>query len=151
MKLTSLKQIESSSDKVSKELIPKKYKYWRWRMFLGMYIGYTIFYFTRKNISPALPLISDKLDIDLVQLGILSSVFYVVYGIGKFISGLFADRANIRMFMAIGLFLASFIHLFIGFLDSLFLIVFFLGIEWSLSVYGFSAHCKRFGTLVFTK
>ena len=69
-----------------------------------------------------------NLDIDLVQLGILSSVFYVVYGIGKFISGLFADRANIRMFMAIGLFLASIIHLFIGFLDSLFLIVFFWGL-----------------------
>ena len=120
-------------------------------MFLGMYIGYTIFYFTRKNISPALPLISDKLDIDLVQLGILSSVFYVVYGIGKFISGLFADRANIRMFMAIGLFLASFIHLFIGFLDSLFLIVFFWGLNGAFQSYGFSAHCKRFGTLVFTK
>ena len=81
-KSPQLKQIEPSQNKVSEELVPKKYKYWRWRMFIGMYLGYTIFYFTRKNISPALPLISDKLDIDIVQLGILSSVFYVVYGIG---------------------------------------------------------------------
>jgi sugar phosphate permease len=142
IKIPSLKQIGSSSDKVSEELIPKTYKYWRWRMFLGMYLGYTIFYFTRKNISPALPLISDKLDIDLVQLGILSSVFYVVYGIGKFISGLFADRANIRMFMAIGLFLASIIHLFIGFLDSLFLIVFFWGLNGAFQSMGFPPIAK---------
>lgn len=137
-----LQQPKASTLKVSEELIPKKYKYWRWRMFLGMYLGYTIFYFTRKNISPALPLISDKLDIDLVQLGILSSVFYVVYGIGKFISGLFADRANIRMFMAIGLFLASIIHLFIGFLDSLFLIVFFWGLNGAFQSMGFPPIAK---------
>jgi sugar phosphate permease len=137
-----IKQPKASTLKVSEELIPKKYKYWRWRMFLGMYLGYTIFYFTRKNISPALPLISDKLDIDLVQLGILSSVFYVVYGIGKFISGLFADRANIRIFMAIGLFLASIIHLFIGFLDSLFLIVFFWGLNGAFQSMGFPPIAK---------
>jgi sugar phosphate permease len=137
-----LKQPEASTLKVSKDKVEKKYKYWRWRMFLGMYLGYTIFYFTRKNISPALPLISDKLDIDLVQLGILSSVFYVVYGIGKFISGLFADRANIRIFMAIGLFLASIIHLFIGFLDSLFLIVFFWGLNGAFQSMGFPPIAK---------
>ena len=129
IKIPPFKQIPPSIDKVSDELIPKKFKYWRWRMFIGMYLGYTIFYFTRKNISPALPLISDKLDIDIIQLGILSSVFYIVYGIGKFISGMFADRANIRMFMAIGLFLASIIHLFIGFLDSLYFIVFIWGLN----------------------
>jgi sugar phosphate permease len=137
-----LEQPKASSLKVPKDKIKKTYEHWRWRMFIGMYIGYTIFYFTRKNISPALPLISDKLDIDLVQLGILSSVFYVVYGIGKFISGLFADRANIRMFMAIGLFLASIIHLFIGFLDSLFLIVFFWGLNGAFQSMGFPPIAK---------
>ena len=67
IKIPSLKQIPPSLDKTPEELIPKKFKYWRWRMFIGMYLGYTIFYFTRKNISPALPLISDKLDIDIIQ------------------------------------------------------------------------------------
>ena len=88
-KFPPLAQLPPSKDKTPEHLISKKYKHWRWRMFIGMYIGYTIFYFTRKNISPALPLISEKLDIDIIQLGILSSVFYIVYGIGKFISGLF--------------------------------------------------------------
>ena len=142
IKIPSLKQIPPSLDKTPEELIPKKFKYWRWRMFIGMYLGYTIFYFTRKNISPALPLISDKLDIDIIQLGILSSVFYIVYGVGKFISGMFADRANIRMFMAIGLFLASIIHLFIGFLDSLYLIVFFWGLNGAFQSMGFPPIAK---------
>ena len=142
IKFPSFRQIEPSEEKIPEHLIPKKYNYWRWRMFLGMYIGYTIFYFTRKNISPALPLLSDKLDIDLIELGILSSVFYIVYGIGKFISGLFADRANIRMFMTIGLFLASIIHLFIGYLNSLYLIVFFWGLNGAFQSMGFPPIAK---------
>lgn len=137
-----LKQIKPSVEKIPDHLVSKKFKHWRWRMFIGMYIGYTIFYFTRKNISPALPLISEKLDIDIIQLGILSSVFYVVYGIGKFISGLFADRANIRTFMAIGLFAASIIHLFIGYLDSLYLIVFFWGLNGAFQSMGFPPIAK---------
>jgi len=141
-KFPPLSQVLPSKDKIPEHLVSKKYKHWRWRMFIGMYIGYTIFYFTRKNISPALPLISEKLDIDIIQLGILSSVFYVVYGIGKFISGLLADRANIRMFMAIGLFLASLIHLFIGFLDSLYLIVFFWGLNGAFQSMGFPPIAK---------
>ena len=137
-----LKQIKPSVEKIPEHLVSKNFKHWRWRMFIGMYIGYTIFYFTRKNISPALPLISEKLDIDIIQLGILSSVFYVVYGIGKFISGLLADRANIRTFMAIGLFAASIIHLFIGYLDSLYLIVFFWGLNGAFQSMGFPPIAK---------
>jgi len=141
-KFPSIIQVPPSKDQTPDAVVSKKYKHWRWRMFIGMYIGYTIFYFTRKNISPALPLISEKLDIDIIQLGILSSVFYIVYGIGKFISGLFADRANIRMFMAIGLFSASIIHLFIGFLDSLYLIVFFWGLNGAFQSMGFPPIAK---------
>lgn len=141
-RIPPLKQIKPSEEKTPDYLIAKKFKHWRWRMFIGMYIGYTIFYFTRKNITPALPLISEKLDIDIIQLGILSSVFYIVYGIGKFISGLLADRANIRTFMAIGLFAASIIHLFIGYLDSLYLIVFFWGLNGAFQSMGFPPIAK---------
>ncbi|TMU55672.1 MFS transporter [Flagellimonas algicola] len=141
-KIPPLKQVEPSTEKVPKKLIAKTYKHWRWRMFIGMYIGYTIFYFTRKNISPALPLISEKLNIDIIELGILSSVFYVVYGIGKFISGLLADRANIRTFMALGLFAASIIHLFMGYLNSLYLIVFFWGLNGAFQSMGFPPIAK---------
>jgi len=110
-------------------LIQKTYKYWRIRMFVGMYFGYVVFYFTRKNISPAISLFSEQLNIDIIELGLLGSVFYIVYGIGKFISGLLADRANIRVFMSSGLFVASTIHLFFGYLNSFYLLIFFWGLN----------------------
>lgn len=141
-KIPSLRQPKVSTKKIPENRISKVYTHWRWRMFIGMYLGYTVFYFTRKNISPALPLISEKLDIDIIELGILSSVFYVVYGIGKFISGLLADKANIRMFMPIGLFIASSIHLFIGYLDSLYLVVFFWGLNGAFQSMGFPPIAK---------
>lgn len=139
----SFKQPLALKSRIAKnDLIHKSYKHWRWRMFIGMYLGYTVFYFTRKNIAPALPLISDKLNIDLIQLGILSSVFYIVYGIGKFISGLLADKANIRTFMAFGLFAASTIHIFFGFLDSLYLLVFFWALNAVFNSMGFPPIAK---------
>lgn len=142
LKIPSLRQPKVSTKKVPENRISKVYTHWRWRMFIGMYLGYTVFYFTRKNISPALPLISEKLEIDIIELGILSSVFYVVYGIGKFISGLLADKANIRMFMPIGLFIASAIHLFIGYIDSLYLVVFFWGLNGAFQSMGFPPIAK---------
>lgn len=142
LKIPSLRQPKVSTKKVPENRISKVYTHWRWRMFIGMYLGYTVFYFTRKNISPALPLISEKLEIDIIELGILSSVFYVVYGIGKFISGLLADKANIRMFMPIGLFIASSIHLFIGYIDSLYLVVFFWGLNGAFQSMGFPPIAK---------
>ena len=51
-KFPSIIQVPPSKDKTPDAVVSKKYKHWRWRMFIGMYIGYTIFYFTRKNISP---------------------------------------------------------------------------------------------------
>lgn len=137
------KQVDASKDKLSDPIIiDKTYFHWRWRMFIGMYLGYTLFYFTRKNITPALPLISEKMDISLVELGILSSVFYVVYGLGKFISGILADRANIRTFMALGLFAASAIHLFLGYLNSLYLLMFFWGLNGVFQSMGFPPIAK---------
>lgn len=140
--LPPLRQVVASAEKVPDALVRKKYKHFRIRMFIGMYLGYTVYYFTRKNISPALPLISEKLNIDIIELGILSSTFYVLYGVGKFISGLFADKANIRTFMALGLFCASIIHLFIGYLHSLYLIVFFWGLNGAFQSMGFPPIAK---------
>lgn len=138
-----LKQIPPAKDKITdKTEISKMYTRGRRKMFISMYLGYTVFYFTRKNMTPALPLLSDKLEVDIVELGILSTVFYVVYGIGKFISGLLADRANIRTFMALGLFCASFIHLFFGFLNSLYLLIFFWGLNAAFQSMGFPPIAK---------
>ncbi len=117
--------------------IKKKYRYWRWRMFYSMYIGYVVFYFTRKNMSAVLPIFSKELGISIIELGILGSVFYITYGIGKFLSGILADRSNIRVFMAFGLFFASIINIFFGFIQTLWLLTLFWGLNGAFQSMGF--------------
>lgn len=112
-----------------KETVDREYKYWRVRSFYSMYIGYVVFYFTRKNLSPVLHLFSEDLNISMIELGILSSIFYVTYGVGKFVSGTLADKSNIRIFMPVGLFFASVVTLIFPSLQSLLA----LSVAWGLN------------------
>jgi MFS transporter, OPA family, sugar phosphate sensor protein UhpC len=141
--LDYIKTVPASPDRITdpKEL-KKKYRYWRWRMFYSMYLGYVVFYFTRKNISAVLPIFSKELGISILELGVLSSIFYVTYGIGKFLSGLLADRSNIRFFMAFGLFCASVINIVFGFLETLWLLAFFWGLNGAFQSMGFPPVAK---------
>jgi sugar phosphate permease len=117
--------------------IAKKYKYWRIKMFFGMYVGYVVYYFTRKNLSYAAPSFISELGVTKMEFGILGSTMYVTYGIGKFLSGMLADRCNIRVFMAFGLIGSSIINLFFGFLPSLPMLTFFWGVNGALQSMGF--------------
>jgi sugar phosphate permease len=125
-----------------KSQIAKQYKTWRIKMFLGMYAGYVMYYFTRKNLSYAAPSFISELGITKMDFGILGSTMYVTYGVGKFVSGLLADRCNIRTFMAFGLIGSGAINLFFGFLPSLPLLAFFWGINGGLQSMGFPPVAK---------
>jgi sugar phosphate permease len=122
--------------------IAKKYKYWRIKMFFGMYVGYVVYYFTRKNLSYAAPSFISELGVTKMEFGILGSTMYVTYGIGKFLSGMLADRCNIRAFMAFGLIGSSIINLFFGFLPSLPMLTFFWGVNGALQSMGFPPVAK---------
>ncbi len=120
----------------------RSYRYWRWRMFLGMYAGYVIYYFTRKNLAPVLPLFSKELGISLMDLGILGSIFYVTYGVGKFISGLLADRSSIRLFMPAGLALASITNILFSTTETLWLLALLWGLNGAFQSMGFPPVAK---------
>lgn len=122
--------------------VDKEYKRWRLRMFIGMYVGYVVFYFTRKNISPVLHIFSKELEISALEVGIFSSVFYVTYGIGKFLSGTLADKSNIRIFMPFGLFCASVINILFASFESLWLLAFFWGLNGVFQSMGFPPVAK---------
>jgi sugar phosphate permease len=122
--------------------IAKMYKKWRIQMFFGMYFGYIMYYFTRKNISYTAPSFITELGITKMEFGILGSTMYVTYGIGKFISGMLADKCNIRTFMAFGLIGSAIINLVFGFLPSLPLLAFFWGINGALQSMGFPPVAK---------
>lgn len=96
--------------------IKRLYRNWRIKMFFGMYFGYALFYFTRKNLDYVKPALSQNFGLDVIQLGYIGTTIYLTYGIGKFLSGVLADRCNIRGVMALGLFISSLINLAFPFL-----------------------------------
>ena len=109
--------------------IKKQYRYWRFRIFYGMYIGYAFYYFTRKSFTFAMPVLINDLGFDKSQLGILGSVLAVSYGLSKFLSGILSDRSNPRYFMAVGLILTGICNIFFGMSSSLVLFALFWGLN----------------------
>lgn len=111
------------------EVVAKQYKHWRFRIYYSMFIGYALYYFLRKGFIFAMPGMMLELQLDKAQLGFVSSVFAVVYGISKFANGILSDRSNPRYFMALGLFSSGALIIFIGCCSSLFYFAFLWGLN----------------------
>ncbi|MDR0977712.1 MAG: MFS transporter [Endomicrobium sp.] len=124
------------------KIIAKKYKYWRIRMFLGMYISYLVFYLIRKGLPSVAPFFKEELHLTNMEYGILGSTMAVTYGVGKFLSGLLVDRCSIRSFLAIGLLGSSITTLFFGFFSSLPVLTFLWGLNGAFQSTGFPSCAK---------
>lgn len=127
--LDILKPAPSAPEIQDSDAINKNYKYWRWRIFYGMYIGYVFYYFTRKSFTFAMPILMQDLGLQISDLGILSSILAITYGLSKFLSGILADRSNPRYFMAIGLILTGVFNICFGMVSSIFLFAIFWGLN----------------------
>jgi OPA family sugar phosphate sensor protein UhpC-like MFS transporter len=110
-------------------VVNQKYKYWRWRIFIGMYVGYVFYYFSRKSFTCIMPLLIHDLGMTKSDLGILTSLFAVIYGSSKFLSGIISDRSNPRIFMALGLILTGVLNITFGMASSLL----FMAVFWGLN------------------
>ena len=118
-----IKEIEDEAE------VKKQYKYWRFRIFYSMYIGYAFYYFTRKSFTFAMPALMESLNYDESQLGFLGTVLAITYGISKFTSGILSDRSNPRYFMSIGLILTGIMNICFGMSSSLFFFAIFWGLN----------------------
>jgi OPA family sugar phosphate sensor protein UhpC-like MFS transporter len=94
------------------------YKYWRFHIMFSMYIGYAMFYFTRKSFNYAMPAMIADLGLDKADIGMMGTLFYITYGFSKFFSGIISDRSNPRYFMGLGLIMSGIINIFFGFSSS---------------------------------
>lgn len=117
-------------------------------MLIGMFVVYGVLYFGRKNISGVLPLLGKDLGYSNLQLGILGSMLYISYGVGKFINGILADQANIRRFMATSLILSGLMNLVFGSVYSLWALALAWGVERLGSIDGLSSDRTRTHHLV---
>ncbi|MBO4642160.1 MAG: MFS transporter [Bacteroidaceae bacterium] len=91
------------------------FKHWQWRVIICSMIGYSMFYFVRKNFSFAMPALGDAYGITNTSFGIILSLVGIIYGISKFINGFIADRANARWHLVIGLTVCALLNYIFGF------------------------------------
>src|SRR3982750_2156315 len=90
------------------------YRHYRPRILLWSIVGYAMFYFVRKNLSIAMPVMGEQLHIGKSDLGLFLTLHGVIYGVSKFVNGFIGDRVNAPIFMAVGLIASAIMNLFFG-------------------------------------
>jgi len=88
---------------------------WQWRVLILSIVGYATFYFVRKNLGIAMPLMEKEMGITKEKLGLFLTLHGLIYGVSKFLNGILADRANARTFMAVSLAVSALLNLAFGF------------------------------------
>lgn len=94
-----------------------------------MYIGYALYYFTRKSFTFAMPALQTELGLSKFELGMLGTILSLSYGASKFLSGILGDKSNPRYFMSVGLIFTGFFNLFFGMSSSLMAFALFWGLN----------------------
>ena len=107
----------------NKEEIDKTYRYWRLHLMITSYIGYAVFYFTRKSFNFVMPAMLTDLGLQKADIGIMGTAFYLTYGVSKFLSGVLGDRSNPRYFMGIGLMMTGIVNILFGMSSSVFMFI----------------------------
>ncbi len=104
-------------------------RFWQQRVLVSTIIGYAVYYFVRKNLSVAMPVMEQELGIGKAQLGLFLTLHGVLYGVSKFANGFLGDRCNARVFMVSGLLASAGFNIMFG-LSS---VAVALGIFWLLN------------------
>lgn len=95
--------------------IAAKFNKIRWQVFTSITLGYALFYVIRLSFSVIKKPLMAAGVLNAQQLGIMGSVFFITYGLGKFTNSFLADRLNNKRFFALGLFISSVITVIMGF------------------------------------
>ena len=72
------------------------YRKYRRRTFWGVTVAYTLYYVCRGTLGVVKQPLIDGGYLSAAELGIIGSLFYFVYSVGKFLNGFMADYCNIR-------------------------------------------------------
>lgn len=90
-----------------------------------------------------MPVLIDQLNFTLSDLGFLSTVLYLTYGVSKFTSGVLSDRSNPRYFMSIGLICTGLACICFGFSTSILGFAFFWGVNGYFQGWGWAPCAKH--------
>jgi len=89
-------------------------RYWEKRVLVSSIIGYAIFYFVRKNLGIAMPVMEANHVVTKSDFGLFLTLHGLLYGVSKFANGFLGDRCNARVFMAAGLVVSALLNIFFG-------------------------------------
>lgn len=93
----------------------KRFNRMQWRMLFATMIGYTLFYFMRKNFSFAMPGLQQDCGISKSMLGNFLFWGGIVYGLSKFLNGIIGDKVNPRKMLCFGLLACTLVNVAFGF------------------------------------
>ena len=107
----------------------RRLKFLKWSTFLSATFGYGMYYVCRLSLNVVKKPIVDEGIFSETELGIIGSVLFFTYAIGKFTNGFLADRSNINRFMTTGLLITALVNLCLGFTNSFILFAILWGIS----------------------
>lgn len=118
------KEMEGSEEEKKRRL-----KRLQWSTFLAATLGYGLYYVCRLSLNVVKKPIVEEGVFTETELGIIGSVLFFTYAIGKFTNGFLADRSNINRFMGTGLLVTALVNLALGFVNSFILFAILWGIS----------------------
>ncbi|MEX0326243.1 MAG: MFS transporter [Puniceicoccaceae bacterium] len=87
--------------------VKRLYPRFRWRILEATFLGYSMFYLVRNNLA----VVAKDMDVALgythTQIGMITAVTALCYGLSKFLMGSISDRSDPRKFMSLGLLLTA--------------------------------------------
>ena len=107
----------------------RKLKRLQWSTFLSATLGYGMYYVCRLSLNVVKKPIVEEGIFSETELGIIGSVLFFTYAVGKFTNGFLADRSNIKRFMSTGLLVTALVNLCLGFIHSFVLFAVLWGIS----------------------
>jgi len=90
----------------------------QWSTFLSATVGYGLYYVCRLSLNVVKKPIVEEGIFSETELGVIGSVLFFTYAVGKFTNGFLADRSNIKRFMGTGLLVTALVNLCLGFTHS---------------------------------
>lgn len=109
--------------------IKRRTRLLQWSTFLSATFGYGMYYVCRLSLNVVKKPIVEEGIFSETELGIIGSVLFFTYAIGKFTNGSLADRSNINRFMTTGLLVTALVNLALGFTNSFILFAVMWGIS----------------------
>lgn len=119
--MLSILKPKVATTKIAPDKVQEVYKKFRTQSLMGVFIGYAAYYIVRNNFALSTPYLKSSLHLSTTEVGLLSSYMLIAYGVSKGVMSSLADKANPKVYMALGLILCALVNIMMGFSDAFFM------------------------------